>query len=89
MGFKFFNKRDKEAKQLRDKNTHIKYQILASILQSQMPHTCLEDSPKDPANSPLRPASDAETQDTVQNLAILYAHQQGLVYNVDNGDTGR
>jgi hypothetical protein len=25
----------------------------------------------------------------VQNLAILYAHQQGLVYNVDNGDTGR
>jgi hypothetical protein len=35
MAFKALNNRDKEAKQLRDKNTCTKYQMLASILKNQ------------------------------------------------------
>jgi hypothetical protein len=33
--FKVFNNRHEEAKQLRDKNTHTEYQMLASTLQNQ------------------------------------------------------
>jgi hypothetical protein len=39
IAFKVFNNRDKEAKQLKDKNICIKHQMLASILQRQMSHT--------------------------------------------------
>jgi hypothetical protein len=87
--FKIFNNRDKEAKQLKDKNTHTKYQMLASILQKQMSHTGPKTLPKDPANSPLKPASHVETQDIGQNLALTCSHQQGPVHCVNNGDTGR
>jgi hypothetical protein len=69
MAFKFFNNRDEEAKQLRNKNSLI-YQMLASILQNQMPHT----DPKDLANSPLRPTSNVETQDIGQNLPLIHVH---------------
>jgi hypothetical protein len=50
--FKVFNNRDMEAKQLRDKNTCTKYQMLASILQNQnqTPHTDPQNPPKGPGN---------------------------------------
>jgi hypothetical protein len=59
VAFKVFNNREKEAKQLKDKNTYTKYQMLAPILQNQnqMPHT----GPNNPANSSPRPAFNVET----------------------------
>jgi hypothetical protein len=75
--FKVFNNRDEEAKQLRDKNTHTKYQMLASILQNQMSHTGPKTHSKDPAKTPPhppKPASDVETQDIGQNLALTHTH---------------
>jgi hypothetical protein len=75
---KVFNNRDEEAKQLRDKSTCTKYQMLASILQNQnqTPHTAPPKThPRDLANSPLRPASDMETRDTGKNLVLIHVHQ--------------
>jgi hypothetical protein len=78
MAFKVFNNRDEEAKQLREKNTCTKYQMLAFILQNQIPHTSYlggpRTHPKDLAYSPPRPASDVETWGIGQNLALIHAH---------------
>jgi hypothetical protein len=87
--FKVFNNRDKEAKQLKDKNTHTKYQMLASILQNQRSHTIPKTHPKNPENSSPEPAFDAETQCIGQKFSLTHAHQQSPVHSVDNGDTGR
>jgi hypothetical protein len=48
--FQVFYNKDEEAKQLSDKNTHTKYQMLDSILQNQnqTPHTASKNPPKRP-----------------------------------------
>jgi hypothetical protein len=88
--FKDFNNGDEEVKQLRDKNTHKKYQMLATILQNQnqTPHTTPKTHPRDLANNPPRPDCNAETRDSGQNLALIHVHQQGLVHNGEKGDIG-
>jgi hypothetical protein len=52
--FKDFNNKDEKAKQLRDKNTHTKYQMLAYILQNQNQthHTAPKIPPKGPGKHP-------------------------------------
>jgi hypothetical protein len=48
--FKVFSNGDEEDKQLRDKNTSTKYQMLDFILQkqNQTPHTAPKNPPKGP-----------------------------------------
>jgi hypothetical protein len=52
MAFNVFNNRGQEAKQLKDKNTHTKYQMLASILQNQMSHPNTKNPPKGCSKQP-------------------------------------
>jgi hypothetical protein len=54
--FKVFNNRNEEAKQLRDKNTLTKYQMLASILQNknQTSHITPNNPPKGPGKQPSK-----------------------------------
>jgi hypothetical protein len=87
---KVLNNRDKKAKQLRDKNTCTKYQMLASILQNQnqTPHTAPKNPPKGSAKQPSEVCFQCGNKGHWAKSSPNPHPPTRPCPNMDNGDTG-